>query len=148
MRKTKIVCTLGPSTDDEAVLRELILSCRRHAGCRFQLFYKLPGVERIQKVDIARSAVQNANRQVATVVRKNFRRLLVRVAAVFQFQFFHIPKNPHSMSPAALPHTGRRVTLFRICSRCGPAFCPWQGRYTAQTAKPCCPRSGCSRPFL
>ena len=26
MRKTKIVCTLGPSTDDEAVLRELILS--------------------------------------------------------------------------------------------------------------------------
>lgn len=26
MRKTKIICTLGPSTDDEAVLRELILS--------------------------------------------------------------------------------------------------------------------------
>ena len=24
MRKTKIVCTLGPSTDDEAVLRRLI----------------------------------------------------------------------------------------------------------------------------
>ena len=26
MRKTKIICTLGPATDDEAVLRELILS--------------------------------------------------------------------------------------------------------------------------
>ncbi len=26
MRKTKIICTLGPSTDDEAVLRQLILS--------------------------------------------------------------------------------------------------------------------------
>lgn len=24
-RKTKIVCTLGPSTEDDAVLRELIL---------------------------------------------------------------------------------------------------------------------------
>ena len=24
MRKTKIICTLGPSTDDENVLRELI----------------------------------------------------------------------------------------------------------------------------
>ena len=26
MRKTKIVCTLGPATDDEAVLRQLILN--------------------------------------------------------------------------------------------------------------------------
>ena len=26
MRKTKIICTLGPSTDDPAVLRELMLS--------------------------------------------------------------------------------------------------------------------------
>ena len=26
MRKTKIICTLGPATEDEAVLRELILS--------------------------------------------------------------------------------------------------------------------------
>ena len=26
MRKTKIVCTLGPSTDQEGVLREMLLS--------------------------------------------------------------------------------------------------------------------------
>jgi pyruvate kinase len=26
MRKTKIICTLGPATDDDTVLRELILS--------------------------------------------------------------------------------------------------------------------------
>ena len=26
MRKTKIICTLGPSTDDPAVLRQLMLS--------------------------------------------------------------------------------------------------------------------------
>ena len=112
-----------------------------------QLFYKLPRVQRVQEIDIARFAVQNGDGQLA-LPHEDARGPLVRVAAVFQFQFFHILKNPHSMSPAALPHTGRRVTLFRICSRCGPAFCPWQGRYTAQTAKPCCPRSGCSRPFL
>ena len=111
-----------------------------------QLFYKLPRVQRVQEIDIARFAVQNGDGQLA-LPHEDARGPLVRVAAVFQFQFFHILKNPHSMSPAALPHR-RRVTLFRICSRCGPAFCPWQGRYTAQTAKPCCPRSGCSRPFL
>ena len=26
MRKTKIICTLGPSTDDEKILRELVLN--------------------------------------------------------------------------------------------------------------------------
>lgn len=26
LRKTKIICTLGPSTDEESILRELMLS--------------------------------------------------------------------------------------------------------------------------
>lgn len=35
MRKTKIVCTLGPSTDDEAVLRQLMLAGMDVARCNF-----------------------------------------------------------------------------------------------------------------
>ena len=32
MRKTKIVCTLGPATDNEEVLRNLMLN--RHECCK------------------------------------------------------------------------------------------------------------------
>lgn len=35
MRKTKIVCTLGPSTDDEDVLRQMILAGMNVARCNF-----------------------------------------------------------------------------------------------------------------
>lgn len=34
-RKTKIVCTLGPATEDDAVLRELILSGMNVARLNF-----------------------------------------------------------------------------------------------------------------
>ena len=35
MRKTKIVCTLGPSTDDEAVLKQMMLEGMNVARCNF-----------------------------------------------------------------------------------------------------------------
>ena len=35
MRKTKIVCTLGPSTDNEEVLRQLMLEGLNVARCNF-----------------------------------------------------------------------------------------------------------------
>ena len=35
MRKTKIICTLGPATDDERVLRELMLSGMNVARVNF-----------------------------------------------------------------------------------------------------------------
>ncbi len=35
MRKTKIVCTLGPSTDNEEVLRQMMLEGMNVARCNF-----------------------------------------------------------------------------------------------------------------
>ena len=35
MRKTKVVCTLGPSTDDEKVLEQLIEEGMNVARCNF-----------------------------------------------------------------------------------------------------------------
>ncbi len=35
MRKTKIVCTLGPSTDNEEVMRQLMLEGMNVARCNF-----------------------------------------------------------------------------------------------------------------
>ena len=35
MRKTKIVCTLGPSTDDEAVLKQMMIEGMNVARCNF-----------------------------------------------------------------------------------------------------------------
>ena len=36
MRKTKIVCTLGPATDSKEILKELMLC--RHECCKNKLF--------------------------------------------------------------------------------------------------------------
>ena len=35
MRKTKIVCTLGPATDNEEVLRQMMLEGMNVARCNF-----------------------------------------------------------------------------------------------------------------
>ena len=67
---------------------------RRQAGRRFQLLHELPGIQRVHEVDVARLAVQHLNRQVAAVVREDLRRLLVRVASVFEFEFFHNRNSP------------------------------------------------------
>ena len=63
-------------------------SGRRKAERRFQFPHKLPAVERVQQVDIARAAVEHGDRKLA-LFHEYARGLLVRVAAVFQFQFFH-----------------------------------------------------------
>ena len=55
LRKTKIICTLGPATDDESVLRRLMLGGMN--GARFKLFHcthedaakKLEAVTRLRK---------------------------------------------------------------------------------------------------
>ena len=71
---------------------------RRHVleGCRSrkprgarQLAHQLPRVQCIEKVDIARLAVQHLDRQIGSVPHEDARGLLVRVAAVFQFQLVH-----------------------------------------------------------
>ena len=61
----------------------------RKAGRFFDLLDKLPGVEGVEEVDIAGTAVQDGDRQVRAVLHVDFGRFLVRVTTVFQFEFFH-----------------------------------------------------------
>ena len=62
---------------------------RHHAGGFLQFFHQLPGVQGIQKVDVARTAIQNGDGQVGAVRHVDAGRLLVGVAAVFQCKFVH-----------------------------------------------------------
>ena len=55
-----------------------------------RVIQRLPGVERIQKVDVARAAVQDLYRQVGAVGHVDAGGLLVGVGAVFQLKFVHI----------------------------------------------------------
>ena len=84
---------------DKASLLELI--GKRDADCRgcgadvlersdggeserfLELFDELPGIERVQEVDIAGSAGKDLDRQIGTVVHKDLSGLLVGVATVF-----------------------------------------------------------------
>ena len=69
----------------------MLEACRRgQAGGLLQLFDQLPGIQCIQKVDITGTPVQHGDREFRTVLHVDFGRLLIRVAAVFQFKFFHI----------------------------------------------------------
>ena len=60
-----------------------------HAGGFLQLLHQLPGIQCVQEVDVAGAAVENGDGQVAAVVHVDLGRLLIGVAAVFQFKFFH-----------------------------------------------------------
>ena len=64
-------------------------SGRRQPRGLLQLLHKLPGVESVEEVDEAGLAVQHLNGQVAAVLHEDARRLLVRIAAVLEFQFVH-----------------------------------------------------------
>ena len=64
----------------------------RQAGGLLQLLDQLPAVQGVHKVDIARASVQDRNRQITSIRHIEFGRLLVGVAAILQFQFFHVPK--------------------------------------------------------
>ena len=62
---------------------------RHHTGGLLQLLHQLPGVQRVQKVDVAGTAVQNGDGQVRAVRHIDAGGLLVWVAAVFQCKFVH-----------------------------------------------------------
>ena len=58
------------------------------AGGRLELADQLPGVERVHKIDIAGTAVEHRNGQLA-LLHQDAGGLLIGVAAVFKFQFGH-----------------------------------------------------------
>ncbi len=51
MRKTKIVCTLGPATDDENVLRQLMLEGPSH-GSHEEQKKRLDMVKKLRKLGL------------------------------------------------------------------------------------------------
>ena len=69
-----------------------MLEARRGGQARglLKLAHELEGVEGIEQIDVAWLAVQHGERQVAAVFHKDARRLLVGVAAVFEFELVHI----------------------------------------------------------
>ena len=69
-----------------------VLEARRGGQARglLKLAHELEGVEGIEQIDVAWLAVQHGERQVAAVFHKDARRLLVGVAAVFEFELVHI----------------------------------------------------------
>jgi len=60
---------------------------RRQASGFLQFPDQLPAVERIEKIDKTRAAVENLNRQIPAVLHKDAGWFLVRVAPVFKQQF-------------------------------------------------------------
>ena len=62
----------------------------RQAGRLFELLHQLPRVERVEKVYISRAAGEDLYRQIGAVAHEYPRGLLVRITAVFEFEFFHI----------------------------------------------------------
>ncbi len=64
-------------------------SRRDLAGCFLKFAYQLPAVEGVQKVDVSGSSAEDLERKVRAVFHKNAGRLLIGVAAVFEFHFFH-----------------------------------------------------------
>ena len=70
-----------------------------HSGGFLQLLHQLPGVQGIQEVDVAGAAVQNGDGQITAVVHVDGCRLLIGVAAVFQFKILHNGGSP-SLSSA------------------------------------------------
>ena len=69
-----------------------VLEARRGGQARglLKLAHELEGVEGIEQIDVAWLAVQHGERQVAAVFHKDARRLLVGVAAIFEFELVHI----------------------------------------------------------
>ena len=59
------------------------------AGGLLQLTHQLPAVEGIHKIDVTRTAIQHGDRQFAAIRHIKAGRLLIGIAAIFQFQFFH-----------------------------------------------------------
>ena len=65
-------------------------SSRNFSGRLLELADQLPAVKRVEKVDIAGSSAKYFDRKVGAVLHVNAGRLLIGVASVLKFHFFHI----------------------------------------------------------
>ncbi len=77
-------------TDRGARRGNMLEGRRRRQSCRLlQLADKLPAVQTVEQIDIARAAVQYGDRQLAAVAHVNSRRFLIWIASIFKRKFFH-----------------------------------------------------------
>ena len=65
MRKTKIICTVGPSTDDEKVLKQMILAGMDAARFNFSHSDYKEHLQRFQKVAKVR---EECSKHIATIL--------------------------------------------------------------------------------
>ena len=72
MRKTKIICTLGPSTDDEKVLRELMLNGSDFAAALLRK-------EHVAVVPGAPFGAENSVRLSFAISEENIREAMLRI---------------------------------------------------------------------
>ena len=97
-------------------------ACRAgKAGGFLELLDELPGVERVHEVDVAGAAVEYGERELGAVLHVDGGRLLVRVASVLEFEFFHcfLLNLPGACCRALLRRPRwRRAKL--CCRRSGP----------------------------
>ena len=63
---------------------------RRHAGRLLELAHELPGVEGVEEVDVAGTALQHLDREVGAVPHEDARGLLVGVHAVLELELVHV----------------------------------------------------------
>ena len=63
-------------------------SCN-HTGSSFEFLDQLPGIQSVHKVDIAGTTIENGKGQITAVMHVKLGRLLVGIAAILQFKFFH-----------------------------------------------------------
>ncbi len=107
-------------------------SGRRQPRGLLQLLHKLPGVEGVEEVDEAGLAVQHLNGQIAAVLHEDARRLLIRIAAVLEFQFVH--ESPILMvSVSSGGEATRYSDSLRQSSLCGNAH--WAFPVAAELAR-------------
>ena len=96
-------------------------SCRRKTCCFFQFFDELPAVERIKEVDVAGTTVENFDRKFCVVFHVDLRRALVRVATIFEHEFFHYF---FSFAEIAERHISCHIAvIYSFIIRCKMFFC-------------------------
>lgn len=61
----------------------------RQTCSTLELTNELPRVESIEQIDITWASIEHCDRKLLIALHENSRRLLIRITAVFEFQFDH-----------------------------------------------------------